>query len=106
MAIVTTAKYIGGSGSTPGNRVVLNVSGADASLSASDFTFGGKVTNVNKIETVMNVGPSAVTVDGKIYETGRWELSQIGGVPLAAINTCVVAFDDAATGNVIIEFRS
>ena len=106
MAIVTTAKYIGGGGSTPGNRVVLNISGANASLNESNFTFNGRVTNVNKIETVMNCGPSAVTIDGKIYETGRWELSQIGGIPLAAINTCVVAFDDAATGNVIIEFRS
>ena len=85
MAIVTTAKYTGGGGSTPGNRVVLNISGANHSLSDSDFTFGGKVTNVNMIETVMNCGASAVTIDGKLYETGRWELSQIGGIPLAEL---------------------
>jgi len=106
MAIVTTAKYTGGGGSTPGNRVVLNISGANHSLSVSDFTFGGKVTNVNMIETVMNCVASAVTIDGKLYETGRWELSQIGGIPLAATNTCVVTFDTVGTGNVFIEFRS
>lgn len=106
MAIVTTAKYTGGSGTTHGNRVVLNISGANHTLGASDFTFSGKVVNINKIETVMNCGASAVTIDGKVYETGRWELSQIGGLPLAAANTCAVTFTTVGTGNVFIEFRS
>lgn len=114
MAIKLIAKQMGNNGSTPGNRVVYQIWGANETLVDSDFTFtndNGSITlNARKIETVMNCGPSAVTVDGKIYETGRWELSLIGGATLSdganTSNSVAVAFDDAGNGNVVIEVRS
>lgn len=110
MAFKVTAKQVGNNGSTPANRVVYNVYGADHDLEDSDFTFtndNGSITvQARRIESVMNCGPSAVTIDGRQYETGRWELSQIGGVQLDATNDVSIAFDDAASGNVYIEFRS
>lgn len=110
MSIKVTAKQVGNNGSTPANRVVLNVYGADHDLVDSDFTFtndNGSITmQARRIESVMNCGPSAVTIDGRQYETGRWELSQIGGVQLITANDVSIVFDSAATGNVFIEFRS
>lgn len=110
MAIKVTAKQVGNNGSTPANRVVYNIYGADHTLEDSDFTFtrdnGSVVMQARRIESVMNCGPSAVTIDGRQYETGRWELSQIGGVQLVTTNDCAIVFDSAATGNVFIEFRS
>jgi hypothetical protein len=110
MTIQVTAKQVGNNGSTTANRVVLNVYEADHTLNDSNFTFtndnGSVVMQARRIESVMNCGPSPVTIDGRQYETGRWELSMIGGVQLAATNSCAIVFDNTATGNVFIEFRS
>lgn len=111
MAKQLLAKQMGNNGSTPGNRVVYHVWGADEGLRDSDFSFtadAGTITlTARKIETVMNCGPSAVTIDGKKYETGRWELSLIGGANLSVTNNEFdVVFDDPSTGNVIFEIRS
>lgn len=109
MAIETIAKQMGNNGSTPGNRVVLHIYDASHTLSDTDFTFtndNGSVTlTARKIETVMNMGPSAVTINGMTFETGRWECSLVGGINVAG-NSITVVFDNVATGNVIIEFRS
>ena len=53
----------------------------------------------------MNMGPSAVTINGMTFETGRWECSLVGGINVTG-NAITVVFDNVATGNVIIEFRS
>lgn len=114
MAQKLIAKQMGNNGSTPGNRVVYQIWGRNETLIDSDFTFqsdnGTIVLNARKIETVMNCGPSAVTVDGKIYETGRWELSLVGGSTISepgdAANSVAISFDDPGNGNVIVEIRS
>ena len=110
MTIQVTAKQVGNNGSTPANRVVLNVYDADHTLEDSDFTFtndNGSIVMVSRIiESVINCGPSAVTIDGRVFETGRWELSMIGGLRLSANNDCAIVFDDPSNGNVLIEFRS
>lgn len=111
MAKQLIAKQMGNNGSTPGNRVVYQIWGSNEGIRDSDFSFSadaGTVTmTARKIESVMNCGPSAVTIDGKVYETGRWEASMIGGITLSASsNRFDVVFDDPGNGNVIIEIRS
>jgi len=111
MAKQLIAKQMGNNGSTPGNRVVYQIWDSNEGLRDSDFRFiadAGVITlAARKIETVMNCGPSAVTIDGKIYETGRWELSLIGGVNLSTSNNEFdIVFDDPGNGNVIVEIRS
>lgn len=111
MAIQLIAKQMGNSGSTTGNRVVYQVWGADHSLEDSDFTFTAAAGTINmtarKIESVINCGTSPVTIDGKLFETGNWQMSQIGGVNLSVTNNVFdVTFTTPAAGNVIIEFRS
>lgn len=110
MAKRVTAKQVGNNGSTPGNRVVFNVSGGNESLDSDDFTFtvdrGSVTVKASRIESVINMGTSACTIDGKSFETGRWELSQIGGIPLAVDSKAAITFTSASAGNVIIEFRS
>jgi hypothetical protein len=111
MAYTLVAKQIGGSGSTPGNRVVYHIYGADTSLDLDDFTFTNSrgVTSTllcGKIESIMNMGESSVLIDGKDYETGRWEVSQIGGIALNDPSRCAFVFSNQSKGNVIVEFRS
>lgn len=111
MAKQLIAKQMGNNGSTVGNRVVYQFWGGNESLAASDFTFtsdnGDIAMTARKIESVINAGTSPVTIDGKLYETGNWQMSQIGGVNLSVSNnTFNVTFTTPATGNVIIEFRS
>ena len=116
MAKVATVKKIGRQGSTPGNRVVYHVYDANETLEDSDFVFefsydpvSSPSTNVTfsprVIETVMNCGPSAVTVNGIVYETGRWELSLVGGQHFDSDAVSVV-FSTPAEGNVYLEIRS
>ena len=118
MAKQVTAKKIGRQGSTPGNRVTFQVYNANETLADSDFIFqfnydpqlaGQQDVNVSfnprVIETVMNVGPSPVTINDRVFETGRWELSLVGGMPTDS-DTVTVTFDTAADGNVFIELRS
>ena len=118
MAKQVTAKKIGKQGSTPGNRVVYHVYNANETLEDSDFIFqfnydpalvGQQGVNITfsprVIETVMNCGPSPVTVNGVTYETGRWELSLIGGQHFDS-DSVSVAFDTPADGNVYLEIRS
>jgi len=110
MAYRVTAKQVGNNGSTPGNRVVFHVHGSNHSLDSDDFTFtkdiGTVVIKASRIESVINMGTSDCTIDGKVFETGRWELSQIGGIPLEVDSQAAVSFTTAASGNVLIEFRS
>ena len=105
------AKQMGNNGSTPGNRVVYQFFGGNETLAASDFTFssdnGSTTMTARKIESVINAGTSPVTIDGKLYETGNWQLSQVGGVNLSVTtNIFDVTFTTPAVGNVIVEFRS
>ena len=111
MAKTLTAKAVAPNGSTPGNRVVCNIYDGNESLTADDFTFAvadrdSEYVPVRIIESVTNMGQSAVTIDGKDFETGRWELSLHGGIQLAAVGACAVTFATANQGNVIIEFRT
>jgi len=109
MAKQVTAKKIGRQGSTPGNRVTFQVYDASETLADSDFIFQFNNDNVTfsprVVETVMNVGPSPVTINDRVFETGRWELSLVGGMPTDS-DTVTVTFDTAADGNVFIELRS
>ena len=114
MAATVVSKNLNGGGSTPGNRVVYHIFDANASLTAQDFTFArgsgavgdSEAVSVRLIESVINMGQSAVTIDGMDFETGRWEMSMHGGIRLAAASTCVVTFGTPSQGNVLIEFRS
>jgi hypothetical protein len=111
MAKQLIAKQMGNSGSTPGNRVVYQVWGSNEGIRDSDFSFtaaAGTVTmTARKIESVINCGTSPVTIDGKLFETGNWQMSQIGGVNLSVTdNEFEIVFTTPAAGNVIIEFRS
>ncbi len=114
MATNVVSKNLKGGGSTPGNRVVYHVYDANASLTAQDFTFArgsgavgdSEYVPVRIIESVINMGQSAVTIDGKDFETGRWELSMHGGIRLDTAGVCAITFGTANQGNVLIEFRS
>lgn len=57
--------------------------------------------NVRRMDTVMNMGPNDITIDGKVYETGRWELGQYGGIQINA-STPVIA---GTSPNAIIVLR-
>ena len=118
MAKQVTTKKIGRQGSTPGNRVTYHVYNANEHLRDSDFVFqfdydpvlagqqGVNFTFIPRvIETVMNCGPSPVEINGVTYETGRWELSLIGGHHLDS-DGIVLNFNTAADGNVFLEIRS
>jgi len=106
MAAEIVAKAVQVNGSTPGNRIVYHVYDADHTLDSDDFTVNGNYVRVRKIESVTNMGQSAVTIDGKDFETGRWELSLHGGINLAAPAACAITFTTASQGNVVIEFRT
>ena len=114
MATNVVSKNLKGGGSTPRNRVVYHVYDANASLTAQDFTFArgsgaigdSEYVPVRIIESVINMGQSPVTIDGKDFETGRWELSMHGGIRLDTVGVCTVTFATQNQGNVLIEFRS
>tara|TARA_R110000772_G_scaffold95115_4_gene193316 strand:- start:1504 stop:1845 length:342 start_codon:yes stop_codon:yes gene_type:complete len=59
-----------------------------------------------RIETVINMGPNDCTVDGKVFESGNWLLSQFGGLPFVGSGgvTGVVPISGTSP-NVIIELR-
>lgn len=111
MAKQMIAKQMGNNGSTPGNRVVWHIWGANEGLRDSEFSFssdnGTTTMTARKIESVINMGTSPVTIDGRLFETGKWELSLVGGANLTVTNNEFdVVFTTPASGNVIIEFRS
>ena len=59
----------------------------------------------NRIETVINMGPNDVTLDGKVFETGNWLLSQFGGLPFIGSGGGGSLTVAGTTPNAIIELR-
>lgn len=84
MANTITSKNIG----TSPNSCMLTVHVDTAAtidsdlLSVTTYADETKTLYVTRIDTVMNMGPNDITVDGKVYETGRWELGQYGGIQI------------------------
>lgn len=127
MANTITAKTLGKSGSSRrnGGRVVVYVDTA-GTLDSEDFTFTYQVPNIypdgrsvaadseyvnvvhiftpNIIESVINMGENPITIDGKVFETGRWELSQHGGIPVSSADKSIVISGTAPS--CLIELRS
>lgn len=118
MAKVITAKKIGRQGTTPGNKVIFHVYGANETIRLSDmvfkFDFEGLTTpainNVqfvpNRIETIMNMGDTNVIVEGKSYSAQQmWEMSALGGIPVDDADSIDITFTTPTNGNLIIELR-
>jgi hypothetical protein len=127
MANTITAKTLGKSGSSRrnGGRVVVYVDTA-GTLDSEDFTFTYQVRNLypdgrgtaadsdfvnvvhnfkpTLIESIINMGENPITIDGKVFETGRWELSQHGGLPVANAKGNIVITGTAPS--CLIELRS
>jgi len=124
MANRVTAKTVGGGSSRRGGgRVVYHIDTA-GTLDSDDFTFSYKVQNLYPndrgvdsdevtvthvaipriIESVINMGENTITIDGNTFETGRWELSQHGGISVEQSKGQIVITGTAP--NCLIEFRS
>lgn len=126
MANKVTAKSVGGGSSRRGGgRVVFHVDTA-ATLDSDSFTFSYNERNIypddrgdgndsdfvtvthvmipRTIESVINMGANTITIDGNIFETGRWELSQHGGISVDQAKGNIVI--TGTTPNALIEFRS
>lgn len=128
MANRVTAKTLGQTGSSRrgGGRVVYHIDTAET-LDSDDFTFSYNVKNIYAnsqnplgsdseevtvvhvvipriIESVINMGPNTITIDGNVFETGRWELSQHGGISVEQAKGNIVITGTAP--NALIEFRS
>ena len=70
----------------------------------SDFVTVTHVMIPRTIESVINMGANTITIDGNIFETGRWELSQHGGISVDQAKGNIVITGTAP--NALIEFRS
>jgi len=128
MANRVTAKTLnGGSSRRGGGRVVYHIDTA-ATLDSDSFTFHYNTPNLYRnaqypgsgtdsefvtvsstmipriIESIINMGPNTITIDGNVFETGRWELSQHGGISVEQAKGNIVITGTAP--NVLIEFRS
>ena len=128
MANRVTAKTLnGGSSRRDGGRVVYHIDTA-ATLDSDSFTFHYNTPNLYRnaqypgsgtdsefvtvsstmipriIESIINMGPNTITIDGNIFETGRWELSHHGGISVEQAKGNIVITGTAP--NALIEFRS
>ena len=127
MANRVTAKTLGGQSSRRGGgRVVYHIDTA-GTLDSDDFTFSYNVRNLYPdgrgaapndsdfvtvthvvipriIEAVINMGTNPITIDGNQFETGRWELSQHGGISVEQAKGNIVI--TGTSPNCLIEFRS
>lgn len=59
----------------------------------------------NRIETVINMGPNDVTIDGKVFESGNWLLSQFGGLPFVGAGNYGSVSVSGTSPNAIVELR-
>ena len=113
-----TVKKIGRQGSTPGNKVIFWITGANETITAADlqfkFSFDGVTTPaVNNIqfvptliETIMVMGESNAIVDGSHFNNQQtWEMSMLGGIPVTDPTSIPVTFTVPAEGNLLIELR-
>lgn len=130
MANRVTAKTLnGGSSRRSGGRVVYHIDTA-ATLDSDDFTFHYNTPNLyrnaqypgsgtdsefvtvsatvipRRMECVINMSANPITIDGNEFETGRWELSQHGGIDVEQAKGNIVITQSTGTPNCIIEFRS
>lgn len=127
MANRVTAKHLGGGSSRRGGgRLVFHIDTA-GTLDSDDFTFSyneknlypddrgaapndsDEVTVVHRfipkiIEAVINMGPNTIVIDGNTFETGRWELSQHGGITVEQADGDIVI--TGTSPNCILELRS
>lgn len=58
-----------------------------------------------RIETVINMGPNDITIDGKVFETGNWLLSQFGGLPFVGSGKLGSVAVSGTAPNAIVELR-
>lgn len=61
------------------------------------------VFKASRIETIINMGPNDITVDGKVFESGNWLLSQFGGLPV--LNEKGILTVVGTAPNAIVELR-
>lgn len=59
----------------------------------------------SRIETVINMGPNDVTIDGKVFESGNWLLSQFGGLPFVGAGKFGSVAISGTNPNAIVELR-
>jgi|TARA_B100001094_G_C18174486_1_gene797079 hypothetical protein len=124
MANTVVSKSVGIQGSSQGNRVVYHIDTA-ATLDSDAFTFTYQVKNIYgpgqspasdsdekninhymrpiKMESVVNMGPNAITIDGKVFATGKWDFNMTGGVAIAQAKGNVVI--SGTSPNAVIVFR-
>jgi hypothetical protein len=124
MANKVVSKSVGIQGSSQGNRVVYHIDTA-ATLDSDAFTFTYQVKNIYapnqspasdsdekninhymrpiKIESITNMGANAITIDGKAYATGKWDLNMTGGTSIEQAKGNVVISGTAP--NAIVVFR-
>ena len=113
-----TAKKIGVQGSSPGNKVIMWITGANETITAADLQFKYAFDGINTpatnniqfiptlIETVMVMGNSNAVIDGVSFnDQSMWEMSTLGGIPVSDPASIPVTFTTPATGNVLIELR-
>jgi hypothetical protein len=113
-----TVKKIGVQGSSPGNKVIFWITGANETITAADMQFKYAFDGVNQpsvnniqfiptlIETVMVMGTSNATVDGSPFNnSSMWEMSALGGIPISDPASIPVTFATPASGNLLIELR-
>jgi len=113
-----TVKKIGMQASSPGNKVIFWITGANETITAADMQFKYAFDGINQpatnniqfiptlIETVMVMGSSNATVDGVSFNNGSmWEMSVLGGIPVDDPTSIPVTFVTPAGGNLLIELR-
>ena len=108
MANTIVAKRITARDSTSA-RVTLHLD-TSSSVDSDAFVFTletgeTKRFRPNIIETVINMGVNDCTIDGKVFESGNWLLSQFGGLPFTGGGGGGSVTISGTTPNVIVELR-
>ena len=88
-------------------RVTLHLdTSSNVDSDAMSFTLEtgeAAVFKAARIETVINMGPNDISIDGKVFESGNWLLSQFGGLPV--INDKGILTISGTSPNAIVELR-
>lgn len=108
MANTIVAKRITARDSTSA-RVTLHLD-TSSNVDSDAFVFTLETGEVkrfqpNRIESVINMGPNDITLDGKVFESGNWILSQFGGLPFVGSGKFGSLSVSGTAPNAVIELR-
>lgn len=96
---ITLHSRTGTTGTTPVNRAVVIVTGAASTTETLDRNFfDSEVSGMvpGKIEQVINTS-TLVSIGANEYDTGDWDYSETGGIPIPASDSEIVVTNISTT---------